>query len=129
MRYSKCGNETQRTEFRPEYSKKTVVKFNHCFYKLAKVSEQLQMSVYILVNVFVECAVLNDFYLSDTHPSTCITQEKDEREIHGCYVGRSSKEARRNWKGPSGEARVWAFQTVATSLSVPTCTGAKEHRR
>ncbi|KAK1125121.1 hypothetical protein K0M31_006460, partial [Melipona bicolor] len=101
----------RHNEFRPENSKKTVVKFNHCSYKLAKVPKHLQMSVYMPVNVFVECAVLNDFYLSDTHPSTCITQEKDEREIHGCYVERSSKEARRNWKGQSGEARVWAFQT------------------
>ena len=27
------------------------------------------------MNVLVECALLNDFYLSDTHPSTCITRK------------------------------------------------------
>ncbi|CAD1478933.1 unnamed protein product, partial [Heterotrigona itama] len=42
------------------------IKFDHCSYKLAKVSEYLQMSVYIPVNVFVECAAFNDIYLSDT---------------------------------------------------------------
>lgn len=53
-----------------------LVKFNHYSYKLAKVFEYLQMSVYIPVNVFVECAALNDIYLSGyTDPSTCITRK------------------------------------------------------